>query len=104
MIEITEHKDGVSIKGHAGYAPHGQDIVCAGVSALTQSLVLSLERLTSDPIKYDVRPGMVDINYGNPSKHAQVLIDSFFIGVKEIAKEYPDYVQINQNQYFSGQE
>lgn len=104
MIIINNYKEAITIQGHANYAERGKDIVCAAVSALAQSLILSLERLTSDPIKYDVRPGMVDINYGNPSKHAQVLIDSFFIGVKEIAKEYPDYVQINQNQYFSGQE
>lgn len=36
---IVSHNDGeIKIEGHAEYAPEGQDIVCAGVSALTQSL------------------------------------------------------------------
>lgn len=35
MIDITVQKDiGFSLTGHAGYASKGQDIVCAGVSAL----------------------------------------------------------------------
>ena len=42
MIEIKYYeKNGryaISAKGHAGYAPEGQDIVCAAVSGLLQSL------------------------------------------------------------------
>jgi uncharacterized protein YsxB (DUF464 family) len=33
----------IDVKGHAGYAPHGQDIVCAAVSAILQTAVLGLE-------------------------------------------------------------
>lgn len=35
-VRITDTADGVEIfaSGHAGFAPAGQDIVCAGVSAL----------------------------------------------------------------------
>ena len=29
----------LTVKGHAGYAPAGQDIVCAGASILMQALV-----------------------------------------------------------------
>ena len=36
---VVSHNDGeIKIEGHAEYAPEGQDIVCAGVSELTQSL------------------------------------------------------------------
>jgi uncharacterized protein YsxB (DUF464 family) len=33
----------IDVKGHAGYAPHGHDIVCAAVSAILQTAVLGLE-------------------------------------------------------------
>lgn len=56
MIDISIRRDGITISGHAGYAPAGQDIVCAGVSALTQTLIKSIEDLTSDKIKYKYRP------------------------------------------------
>lgn len=37
--------------GHAGYAPKGQDIVCAAVSTLMQSLAYSVDSgtVTCDP-------------------------------------------------------
>ena len=47
-IEIVRNSDqamvGFSVTGHANTAPHGQDIVCAGISALTQTAVLGLDR------------------------------------------------------------
>ena len=34
---------GFSVRGHAGYAPEGSDIVCAAVSVLTTTCVNALE-------------------------------------------------------------
>ena len=51
MIAVSVRKDGIEISGHAGYAEAGKDIVCAGVTALTQTLIRSLEGLTSDEIE-----------------------------------------------------
>ena len=94
MIAISVRKDGIPVSGHAGYAPAGQDIVCAGVSALTQTLIKSIEDLTSDKIKYKISPGGVDIEYGNLSEKAKTLVDSFFVGNLMIADEFPDYVRV----------
>ena len=94
MIAISVRKDGLTVIGHAGYAPVGQDIVCAGVSALTQTLIKSIEDLTSDKIKYKISPGGVDIEYGNLSEKAKTLVDSFFVGILMIADEFPDYVRV----------
>ena len=95
MIVITRKDNDITIEGHANYAPIGQDIVCAGVSTLVQNLIQSIEILTSDTIKYDMKPGEVHINFEKSlSKQALILIDSFFIGVQAIAREYPNYVKI----------
>lgn len=94
MIEIRRHEGGFSISGHAGYAESGKDIVCAGVSTLIQTLIESLDSLTTDKIKYDISPGWVDIKHGNLSRDAQLLFDSFFIGVNLISSVYPDYVRV----------
>ena len=82
------------ISGHAGYAPAGSDIVCAGVTALTQGLVRSIEGLTDDRIETDIESGMTSIQYGDLSEKGKLLIDSFFIGICMIAEEFPDYVRI----------
>ena len=43
-IRVTRRDSGLEIfaEGHAGYAPVGQDIVCAGVSALLYGFVAYL--------------------------------------------------------------
>lgn len=94
MIEIKREKDGVTMKGHAGYAPHGQDIVCAAVSVLMQTLIQSIEELTSDPINYYILPGDVKIKYWCLSDVTKALINAFFIGIAGIAEAYPDYVRV----------
>ena len=99
MIVVSHNSGEIKIEGHAEYAPEGQDIVCAGVSALTQGLVLSLEKLTDDKIEYAISPGKVGIHYGNLSEKAQSLIDSFFIGICAVIDEYPDYVRTNHKFY-----
>lgn len=94
MIAITRRKDGISIKGHANYAKPGKDIVCAGVSALVQTLIQSVEELTADKIEYSMSPGAVSIKFWCLSDQSKVLIDAFFIGVKGIAEAHPENVSI----------
>lgn len=94
MIVISMTDNIVKIRGHAGYAPRGQDIVCAGVTAITQTLVESIESLTGNEIKYDMSPGRVDIEIKDPDEDAQLLMDSFFVGVEMIADEFPEYIRV----------
>ena len=97
MIKVQRHGGGITLNGHANFAPIGQDIVCAGVSTLVQTLIQSIEELTADEIEYVMSPGTVDIKFGNLSEQAQLLVDSFFIGLKNIVDEYPDYVRLTKH-------
>ena len=94
MIAVSVRKDGIEINGHANYAEVGKDIVCAGVTALTQTLIRSIENLTSDKIEYEISPGRADIHFRNLSEKGKLLVDSFFIGVCQIADEFPEYVRV----------
>lgn len=94
MIAVSVRKDGITVNGHANYAETGKDIVCAGVTALTQTLIRSLEDLTRDEIEYEISPGRADIHYRNLSEEGTLLVDSFFIGICQIADEFPDHVRI----------
>jgi uncharacterized protein YsxB (DUF464 family) len=94
MIEITHQQNRITIKGHAQYAPHGQDIVCAAVSALVQTFVASVRELTADAIKADIAAGNVVIEYKSLSAESKTLLGSFFIGVRMIAETYPVHVRI----------
>lgn len=95
MITI-KHSDGcISVEGHAEYAPIGQDIVCAAVSTLIQAFVASVEELTTDNLKAEFRAGKALIQHEeNLSRDAQLLRDSFLLGVRMVAEAYPENVQI----------
>lgn len=94
MVKVQVRRNHIHVSGHAGHAPPGQDIVCAAVSTLTQNLIRSIEALTKDKIKYSISPGRVDIDYGNLSREARTLVDSFFIGICAVAEAYPENVNI----------
>lgn len=94
MIAVSVRPDGINIIGHAGYAEYGKDIVCAGVTAVFQTLVKSLHDLTGDDIRVNIAQGASNVIFGNLSERGRLLVDSFFIGICQIADEFPDYVQI----------
>lgn len=97
MISVIGTADSISVRGHAGYAPSGQDIVCAGVSTLVQTLIQSIEELTEDKIQYDIQPGKVNIKFWCLSDRSKVLVDAFFIGVELISSKYPDNVKLTKH-------
>lgn len=94
MIEVRIRPERIEISGHAGYAEPGKDIVCAGATALTQTLIQSIENLTDDKIEYRISPGKAEIEYGNLSEKSKTLVDSFFVGICLIAEEFPEYVKV----------
>lgn len=94
MIVITRGDSSITIYGHANYAPLGQDIVCAAVSALWQTLIASLDELADYHAEYEEWPLQIEFNFENLTENAQLLIDSFFIGVGGVAAAYPDYVTV----------
>lgn len=94
MIEVSVRKDGIEVSGHAGYAENGKDIICAGMTALVQTLIKSVGDLTEDKIECEISPGRADIHYRNLSEAGKLLVDSFFIGICMIADEFPDHVRI----------
>lgn len=94
MIVVKCGENKMTIEGHARYAEHGKDIVCAAVTILMQTLIVSLEQLTTEEIKHELSPGWAMIEYGNLSKGAKTLVDSFFIGIRLVEKEFPNNVRV----------
>lgn len=94
MIEVRIRPERIEISGHAGYAEPGKDIVCAGVTALTQTLIQSIDDLTDDEIEYRISPGKVEVEYRNLSEKSKTLVDSFFVGICLIAEEFPEHVKV----------
>ena len=84
--------------GHAAYADEGQDIVCAAVSALTETCVNALERVAHvQPI---VRVGQgflaARLPEGTDNQDAKTLLNGMTEGLRDIATQYPDHFRLNE--------
>ena len=84
------------VDGHANYAEHGKDIVCASVSILFQSLANALETYTADDIAVRISPGDSHIIWnGRQSSQARTLTWAFVDGMQSVAEAYPEYVRLD---------
>ena len=82
---------GFRLSGHAGYAKYGKDIVCAAVSILTNNVFNSIEQLTEDEFtgSADEKKALFSLSFVNePSHDANLIVDSFRIGIESIADAY----------------
>ncbi|MBS7262990.1 MAG: ribosomal-processing cysteine protease Prp [Eubacteriales bacterium] len=89
---------GFCVRGHAGYASKGQDIVCSAVSVLTINAVNSLTELTSARIEQSVSDGEMQVKVveGTDDPSVQLILKSMVLGLEAVAEEYGDYVSIEQ--------
>ncbi len=94
----------VSIVGHAGYAPKGQDIVCAGVSALTsaflESLILITNRDYTDGVFIETGDGLFQVGIRGitdeqTGDNVKTLVFMLKTGLEQIERQYPDYLEFN---------
>lgn len=94
MITINIESTRITVTGHSGYAPRGQDIVCSAVSVLVQTLIFTIEQKEPEAIDYRLQPGDTEVLITHPSELTKTLVDAFFIGVNAVADAYPQNVQV----------
>jgi|SRR5699024_1099420 len=110
MVSINIYRDKYddivrySVEGHANYGPYGEDIVCAAISILSHTTLLSLIKLgkiNEGSLDYvsDEEKGYFDIklpkkldeeNY----KRVQIILRTFEIGVKSLLEAYPNHITL----------
>lgn len=103
MIRITifEKKDkciGFEVKGHAGYAQSGEDVICAATSVLAINTVNAIDAFTQDIIK-DVEyndDGYLKFTLASlPSEQSELLLNAFQLGIEGIIEQYGnDFIEV----------
>ena len=94
-ITIFRNQDqaflGFDCLGHAGYAEEGEDIVCAGISALVINTINSLGIYTKEKFSTDSdeETGMITLKFDSPAGHdADLLMKSLVLGLQGIQTNY----------------
>ena len=107
MIRVTFHKKdhelvSFEMTGHAGFGEYGEDIVCAGVSALAITTVNSIEKLAGyqpivdvDEVEggylyFEVVRDVTEVQ----AQTTQILLNSLLLGLEDIQSEYQDFLAV----------
>lgn len=96
MIDIklnaSEKEYRLTVKGHSGYAPIGEDIVCAGVSAL----VLNFASFTvvADGEIIEMKPAYSEITLAR-NKQSVLIAEAFKTSFEMLTVRYAKYIKFS---------
>lgn len=88
MTTIDIREDIIRVYGHSGYAPIGQDIVCAAISTLTEA-TYNYFLATRNKVKSEESNGVYIIRIEELNKAGQAIIKSFIDMVQDLINQYP---------------
>lgn len=91
------------LSGHAESGPHGHDLVCAGVSAVSFGAVNAIYALCQTKLKIEqgkqggflrcVVPDYID---QDTNEKVQLLLEGMLVSLQTIENDYGKYIQITQ--------
>lgn len=95
--------------GHAGYGEYGQDILCAAVSAIAQTVIGSLQDIGGFNPDYTLQDGDIRCEIPDPSEltplqqeTARILMESFAVGCRQIEATYgSDFISVKTKRFQS---
>ncbi|MBQ8143198.1 MAG: ribosomal-processing cysteine protease Prp [Butyricicoccus sp.] len=106
MIRVIGcHRENVfvlTMHGHAGYAEKGQDIVCAGASALLHSLIATLRLLEVPHLHVELQEGCARVSCRIESVTVHALFYQALVGMILLQQEYPENIRVNTAGFFEG--
>ena len=92
---------GYRANGHSGYAEAGADIVCAAISALTQTTLNGLKNFLKAPVMFDqdddgafIEAILTPEASEDQIRQAQLLLVTLLEGLQAIQREYPRNLRI----------
>ena len=107
MIEIHYYRGyhRIAVRGHAGSAEEGKDLVCAAVSALVLTAAANVRRMEDKGCTYSTA---VTVDKGdaelavNPKAYFRLsimqILDAICAGFEVLSREYPEYVRYEVHQ------
>ncbi len=103
MINVTIYKDNQNlsyryiVEGHANYNKYGKDIICAAISALVQTILVTLDEICGITYKVVQDRGFIEVLVFEEDialKEVQALFKALEIGIEAIEDEYQKYVRL----------
>jgi hypothetical protein len=104
MIEVYIDYQGEDIisfqvQGHAGFAPKGEDIYCAGISAVAQTALLGLLKNLGRKPEYRIEDGWLKCQLPiglsrEEMDKAQIILSTMEAGMLSMHEAYGDFIKL----------
>ena len=106
MTTVTFHSEGsrlvsFEVKGHSGYAPEGEDIVCAAVTSAVRLIECAVNDVLGLEAAVKVREQDTSISLKLPNglgqtneSTCQTLMAALMVHFVQLAEEYPDNLTV----------
>ena len=106
MTMVTFHSEGsrlvsFEVKGHSGYAPEGEDIVCAAVTSAVRLIECAVNDVLGLEAAVKVREQDASISLKLPNglgqtneSTCQTLMAALMVHFVQLAEEYPDNLTV----------
>jgi uncharacterized protein YsxB (DUF464 family) len=87
---------GFRIHGHADFSEHGQDIVCAGASAIAQAALMGLQDVLGSKVRFHKEPGFLEVYVFEEAGELapQAILRTLELGLLSISRAYADYIDL----------
>jgi len=90
-----------TVKGHAGYAEKGKDVICAAVSAVAQTAILGLEAVTGLTISYSIEDDsgslhckVIEAKNQEARIRADAIVEAMILGLKSIEEGHKEFLRV----------
>ena len=94
-----ERITGFSVSGHSGYAEHGEDIVCAAITALVTMAEATINDVCGAKAKVRVKEEDARITLTLPTScdeedTVQAVLAGMMLTLCSLRDDYPDYIEV----------
>lgn len=99
MMTVEVWNTGFRALGHAGYADAGEDIVCAGISAVLQTAALGFTEVLRLQVELRMAEGNMLCLVQGPldagqAREVKLLLETMAVGLKSIDLAYPGHMKL----------
>lgn len=86
----------IEISGHAMSGPYGQDLVCAGVSAIALSSLNAIDELYPNCCEMSASQNKILIRVIQNSPSIQNVLNFLYTQLDMMMRSYPDHIQLDK--------
>lgn len=94
---------GISIDGHADAGKFGEDVVCAGISVLSQAILLGILSEVSEEVPHEIASGHLTFDLPKELSmeeglKAEALMNTLKLGIINLKEGYSKYIEITKEE------